>query len=470
MHLNSARFSFFIVMCALEIFLGLEFSYSAQAQPNHEPRTPAQSQAQPPAQSQAQLQELSQELSPSQSPALPDSRPPTIRFAAIMQFVEGNVIKIEGQERAPLTFKSPVYEREKILVERNGVAKFVSSSMCIAVVYGNSLVQAPHADRGWSLKSNSFRWICGPGQSDTLRLKDKVFTVSDAEIFYHNGRLLVIRGSVTIEDEPAPLSARKIFQLEKERFTDITSKYTALDLWNFNQQEKPPKEGALWAQPAKPAPAAKPTRPPAPFTKRFIFGPILGGGGSISSGSDARKQDNNDVSGAHLQGHFKFKDKSLIIMFGYRELMHPDSKGQSNTPVTGARSETDLYHLDVGVRFKHDRWWSPYARVGLGQHKLKLFINRSDAAFSEDRTLEYYDLTAAGGLDAKVSLWPRWFGLYGAIELQLTQSLLKGANRLRNEYKDPSNTNYQVPAEAMNIPGSLFTTALLFRLGIMAQF
>ena len=385
-----------------------------------------------------------------------------IRFAAIVQFTNGGVARVDAQRaRTPLKFQSTLHEGERFATDAGATLKFVARSECTAVVYGESQGQTPNMELPWRLNAESARWICPPSTRETVLIGEDRFEIEGGEFLIDKTRLLVLRGRVAVgsgAEAALELPTQKLLTRQtdgwKETQTEVSS---SLAIWEFNRSLKPPAESTDLPEPE---------RPPAIKNTRVILGPMGGGGGTHF---DNKEIDSDDLggNGARLQVQRKFGRGSLLASISYLDLEKDSQKNQVGvTPPDGIYSRASVFSVEAGYRMYHEKWWSPYARGGLGVAKAKVNIQAFQSAnYGSNIEYEFYVATVAAGMDLYYS--PRrlsWFGVYTGAEIHLPTSFAKAGRTVNHE-----STSGTKPKSA-DEPGSLTTTALQLIFGLMILF
>ncbi len=386
-----------------------------------------------------------------------------IRFAALTQFVEGDVNKLDAQKvRTPVDFRTPIYEGERIQVARGGMLKLVTQSGCIAVFYGESTVLSPNREKPWRFKSEAVRWICPEGAKESVVSRGLPLEINSGEFFQDGRRLLVLRGQVSTKESELPTS--RMLQFQNRGFKIVQPEPSSFDLWSFNEKRRPPQESTAVPKPETP----KPKKIEAPKNVRIIVGPT-GGGGRLIYDNDSLSEDHLDSEGGRLQTHIRWGQGSFILLYRHQSLNADYNKGGAGiTPSEGVHNDSELDALEFGYRFNHDRWWSPYFRLGVGAEKPKIFVSLPGAtsAYFSGTEYEFWMLTAAAGIDAQYSpQWLNWFGVYASADLNLQQSLGRGARKVFHEF---NSSQGDVPEAGE--PWRLTSVSLQLMLGLFVQF
>ena len=399
-------------------------------------------------------------------------RPSLIRFAALVQFSSGPVDRIDSQRmRSTLEFKTPIYEGDRFVLGDGAVLKLVSRNDCVAVIYGGAQGLAPEMEKPWRLKAPATRWICPAGAHDTVVINGARFSVGGevgsnegGELFIDGERLLVLSGHVELVKMPGALPRLAPLVFTRDGWSRETPEPPPSSVWRMNQKRKPPVESfsfAMASDPPPPKPEAKKTR--------FILGPT-GGSGSMSFDKGQLDKKGLSVDGARLQMQRKRGNGSLIALVEFGSAQENSGNCQNGCPETNAHG--NFFNLQLGYRFNHDRWWSPFVRGGGGVNHARVFVNTQGAGnfFSSDVDYEFYMLSLAAGFDAYYS--PRWLGIgsagggfYGGVDIDAARSLGRGARAVKNQSSSGS-----LSTSLADEPWGLTTFNLQLMLGLMLLF
>lgn len=355
--------------------------------------------------------------------------PDKIRFAALVQFTEGTVDRIDlRNNHQTLKFQDAVYEDEHLSIETNAYVKLVTRERCIGVVYGPGDVFAAKAEKPWRIQASTVRWMCPEGTTSQLALELPSGTLNietnGAEFFVTENRLLILRGSPKVNTLTQPLKPMALYALDKKPIQSVQPAATPWDIYQFNNRQPAPKESLV---------LNKPDRPKTVANTRVMLGPIGGGGGLTHDQGDFN-QDDLSSNGGRLTVQMRHGKRSWIIALNIaRELSADEEKKnnqQPNTPNNSypapgkSASRVKMPGLEFGLRFQHERWWSPYLRAGVAQFSNELSARSMSNQYSQTHH-EYIGVTGAGGLEAIYSPgWLPWLGIYGFGEFALGRTLV----------------------------------------------
>lgn len=381
---------------------------------------------------------------------------PTIHFAGVVQHVQGQVQRLEpGQSPIGVSFQTILYERETLQVAANAYLKFITREDCVGVVYGPAQVTVPSPGDAWRVQAESVRWICPAARAQKLRIRGVDLGLDGGEFFLHGKQILLLRDQVTTSFGGEPLRGLSLYTAEHKKWEKVADHTDEQELWKFDHLQPIPKESRVLEKP-KQAP-----------NWRFILEPALG----FTEPNHENENLNHGVygyDGFRLQLQHRYKEMSWIAAIVSREMQDPAQKGTHNgPPPVSSASDIKMTSIEGGVRLHHDRWWSPYARIGLGREQNKLSIQRSDISYFSMATYNYIAMSLSAGLDALYSpKWLNWLGVYGAMEVEITQTLFPTDSSVDNE----SSNTASVPPEASNQHGFITTASGIVSLGIFAQF
>lgn len=347
-------------------------------------------------------------------------------FVGVVQFVKGSVTWSGTERKDPIQFKTLFRWNESALVEQNSYVKFISRGRCTAVAYGKSQIQSPlpSADSSWNFNGGSARWICGPEQSDHLRVDGHALSLSDAEIFYHRLQLYVVRGRVLSESGELPPGATYIWK--KQGWKVEYSSDDAFHSWKLNQDLEAPKE------------SYKLTQPKRKVSSRWSLGP-LGGNINFNHANYLLELDDNGTHGARLQANFKLGDKSYLVGLNFYESDKSDndegSKSHSGPPSTFyVSNRLESFVFDLGLRSQFERQWAWFFRAGIGHDILGL--DSYGPSFSIHRDVSSLSGRVSLGVDRILfaeSLG--WGGLFISGEIYFHQALMyQGTKKREQEY------------------------------------
>lgn len=364
-----------------------------------------------------------------ESPAnKPSTAPDKIRFAAIVQFATPGTDRIDAKKsRTPLNFQDPIYEGDRLRLARGAYTKLILKNDCILIVYGEAQVVAPNREKPWSIRSSGLRAICQGAGPQPIAYRGSVIDVANSEVLLNGNRMLVLRGSPKSRGLENP-SALSMLTLAKGSWTPMTPAPTPAEVFKFNQSRPAPKESLALKQPEE----AK--SPAAPATTRLMLGPVFGTGRFMHD-HDAYSDSSIKLGGGRIQAHFQSGDRSFILAItpGF-ELDNNKSDGPcfgNNCPPAAGESmvSAELQALEMGMRFSHQRWWSPYWRGGLFFSNTRMTVRDLNGTFYNHR-IEHYGITAAAGADAYWRpAWLSWFGVYANAEIVALRAIFTGADR-----------------------------------------
>lgn len=411
-----------------------------------------------------------------------------IRYAGIVQFIQGEAERVDASGvKVTLDFKTPFYEGEHLRVAKAAMLKMVTRTDCTVVIYGPAQVYAPEAEKPWRAQAEAVRWICPKSAREVVSLQGVPLTVGGAdggELLSEGKKLLVLSGQVR---DPADLPRLKILALKDSQWSAVDPEEKSMvAAWNFNQSRRAPIESAKLAMPpelnqAKIEPKAEPAK-----TVRWTLGPVLGPAAMLFD-KGTINDSNLSVNGGRLQMQRAMQNSgrgSLIFVLEYlsfEDKSKNNGGGGStnfNVPSTWQNTHGSFLNAQVGYRFKHDRWWSPYVSVGGGIDHAEVTINTNSATtnYNSDVDYEFYMLSLSGGLDAYYA--PSWFrtgGVYAALGVDVARSIGRGARSVKSEYfggsQGGSNGNGgNTKPDIADEPWALTSVNLNVNLGLMLQF
>lgn len=366
--------------------------------------------------------------------------------------------------RAALEFKSVIYQGERLQVEAGAVLKIATRSDCVAVIYGPAQLIARDMEKPWRLRAEAARWICPANASETFMLRGTTFEAGGSdggEILVDGARALILSGQVKSPPEMEAFPALKLLAAGKDRWSPLEPQPPYPLVWSFNDRRKAPQESVKLVEPEKPAP--KPPELTRERTWRWILGPTFGGGGA-GFDNKALKSSDLHADGGRLQLQKRRGEGSLIALLEF--VSFEDNANSSYQQGTDrAFIKVNSATLQLGYRFRHDRWWSPFLRAGAGTSRARVNISFPTKNYQSDIEYEYTIINAAAGIDAYYSPgWLSWLGVYGGIDLTMARSLGSGRRSVKNEFAGGSK-----PAEAED-PGSLTMTSLQATLGLLVHY
>lgn len=389
-----------------------------------------------------------------------------IRFAGIVQFIEGTAERVDSQRlRVKFAHKSPIFEGERFSISNGSVLKFITRNDCIAVIYGSANVLAPEMEKNWQVNSSAMRWICPIGAIDKVSFGNSTFIVggpSGGEFFIEGNRLIVLSGHVDALKTNGEFPRLTLLTKDGQKWKRILPPAAPIASWKFNQSRKAPFESFLFDRPNDPTPPKV-----EPKNSRWILGPTKGGANFKLDKSDLSQNDRS-IDGARLQAQFKRNRGSLIALFEFSSMGdHQSGYGPNYAPPSSIRS--NLLSLQLGYRFDHDRWWSQFVRVGGGLERARITLNSNNGSnyYNSNIEYEFYMLRISYGIDAYYS--PSWLssvGIYAGIDLNAAQSVGRGARSVNNQNSNPGNANPSIADE----PWALTTISGQMMLGLMLLF
>ncbi len=393
-----------------------------------------------------------------------------VAFAAIVQFVAGRVErKLPEAQRAspasgkrdnsePLDFRTAIYDGEKIRVAEEATLKLITKSGCIGVFYGPGEVESPTEQQPWRIRTRATRWICPSGARLNLLIRGLPLEVSGGEFLFDNGRLLILAGQViaprATRDTDVDFTVGTLYQYRSKRWQSLKPAPHPYEIWQFNQNQQAPQESAQLAKPDR------------PIQTRITLSPIRGRG-SLFFDHHEIDQDVPDLSGVRLQIHRRLGTGSMTYGFSFVEKGEKESNDSENI-FEGNRTTTHLAALEAGYRLYHEKSLSPYLRLGLGYQTAEIRTQRFMPYEFSRTEYEFYSLTAALGADLFILLSKAsWLGLYTGAEVSLTQSLGRGAKKVREA---PYTTSFPQSSATQPLePWRLTEVSLQIMLGLVIQ-
>lgn len=388
-------------------------------------------------------------------------KPKKIHFAGLVQYVSGKVERQGAKkEKTPLVYGDVVYEKERILLEKDAVAKLVMRNACVGVFYGEGKVLAPAPGKPWQAINEAVRWLCPETKSPQLHLiKGQTIDVNGSEVLISGNRLLILRG----EPKGAGLQKAKsleTYSLEKTGWVLVNPQPSPEDRFAFNARFKAPKESVKLAKPDEP----KRERPPA--KTRILVGPF-GGGANFLHDVSAQSDHSAESNGGRIQYHRQRGDGSLIIAVAPHSEVRDETQTYFNHPPPGESSaQINMTSLELGWRFNHLRWWSPYVRGGLAHFSNRFTfrdVNQTMSSGYYSYRYEHLGVNATVGIDAyfRPKFIP-WFGLYGGFEGFIARTFAK--------LGDPESDNFTNPNPPDWMGYNYTLTGAQISLGFIFQF
>ncbi len=334
------------------------------------------------------------------------------RFEAIIQYVRGNVSWHEVQKKPDPGFKVLINRSDKLQVGENSLVKFITHKRCVAVVYGPAIITAPMSDEAdaWSIQDGNLRWICEKKSEEKLLIQERPVSLFESEIFYFNKKLFVIRGEAQATNDT--LTSPRIYTGRGREWLPPKSEQHPYDLWTFNNHLPAPKESYNWPEPKKPS------------LYRIEIGPFLGGGKFNHPTTEITDNTPSDLKGFRLT-YFFHPDKSPSKTYFFTVNHWDHDRSFQGTSFSGSSpiyaASTELTSINFGIRWDRERW-GYYARLGLGEHKLKAVYYIPSSSYQND--VEHDVATLAFGLDKIFQFESvNWFGLYMSGEVQFMRSI-----------------------------------------------
>lgn len=214
------------------------------------------------------------------------------------------------------------------------------------------------------------------------------------------------------------------------------------------QEENPPEKQANLI----PTEAAKPT---LDRSRRWVL--ALGqGSGRIKHSSSDLDGDGKENGTLRLQLQARHKKKSWIGALALGNL------GDQSFNSHGVKNSLSFLTAEGGVRFRHERWWSPYVRGGLAYAENAIEFQQYGTGNRSNENRRYILILATAGIDTFYLPWEK-VGFYGAAEVTLYQSLFKGS-------QDTENQTGSKPPLANSSDDRLHSFGLNFNLGVVAYF
>ncbi|MCM2280837.1 MAG: hypothetical protein NDI61_03210 [Bdellovibrionaceae bacterium] len=385
--------------------------------------------------------------------------PDKIRFAAIVQYATKGAERVDARKvRMPLNFQDALYEGDRVRVDKNAYVKLVLKNGCVFVIYGDGQALAPNREKPWRISSDAMRAIC-PESSEMqpISFRNQRLDPAGTDILITGNRLLVLRGSPKAKGLEK-VNAPQVFSASRGGWKPVSPAPSQQDIYQLNQSRPAPKESAAL------------TKPPAPkklANTRFMIGPAFGAG-SMKHDHSAYDDSDMETDGGRIQMHFRNGERSFIVAATpFLSIEHPEENCFNNNcpPLGESRARIELSALEAGMRWNHQRWWSPYARGGLMYSTTNMNVRGKDGSFYHHE-IEHYGISAALGADAYYRpAWISWFGFYANAEIYAFRAVLTGSDQ------DNSNcTNCFPQPKPSADPAHPFTvTGLTLGFGIIGQ-
>lgn len=387
------------------------------------------------------------------------NKPAVVKVAAIVQYSQGKVMKTEPSGvQTEVVYQTAIYEGDRLETTRGSVLKFATRSGCVVAMRGEGGAGAPTDKKPWRFRSESLRLICNnrDQQPQTFGVANVPVSLSEGEVLFLSAplRAMALKGEVHVRTQA--LENLKLYTVG-DSVAESSPQPSDDSRRELNLSEKPPRESVPWPEAEKPP------------TVRLIFGPVFSGDGLNYDVNDL-SQKNMGGSGARLQAHFRTaKDHTVIVAVTNRESCDSDSKCSGYNSKLGVNSQLEMLLLEVGYRYHHDRWWSPYFRVGAGREKARINISAMNGNSFSNSYYAYlfYVASAAFGIDA--NLKPKFlgpFGFYVSAEAQAVQSLWRDAYK-ENQNNQNGNAGGNNPGQE---PFRSTLVGLVVGLGVQYEF
>lgn len=379
-----------------------------------------------------------------------------IPWRGFILYENGDLNRLEASGRmVPLHFRDPLYEGDRIeLIPRRGhIAKVQLRNGCLIALYADrekAILSPPLEGELWKFRSEALRAIADKTTSCEFLYKGaKVVLAADSEVLFDGRKVLAPRGVVQVSPLATPLSSDSLYQFDNQRRNwEKTDEKTP---YEFHDSRK------LMAE------STRIPEPPSTPWLRIAIGPEFGGSDTTFDQSYLNSR-GNSVEGVRTQVQTRWGDRSIVTMLHYR---NNENESYGPTPPNTSRTRTDFLGGEVGIRFSHERWWSPFARIGFGREQPKTDVSYPSQSYYRSERIEFYSLAAALGIDAVLTpRGLRWFAFYSSAELHMTQSLARSAK----ENLNTSSANTSATGDVTNEPWSVNTFGLLVHLGLMIQF
>ncbi len=370
-----------------------------------------------------------------------------VKVTAITQFVDApenaSVQKIESSgARSNLVFQTPLYEGDRVETTAGQTLKIAARNGCTFVLRGDGTLASPVASKPWRMRASSLRVICrGRSNPETLGIANLPLVIQNGEILFVNRQLILIDGAASYAGQK--LSLKKLYVVEGSSTQEASPQPNESDLRAFNVAEKPPRESASWAA----------VEQPKIYRSRFMIGPVAGGDGVIYDNVDYA-QGGLRGGGARLQFQFKrANETSLIVALTSREASKSSDSSYNSPPADGPQNTLEHHSLEIGLRQKHDSWWSPFVRAGLTAARAKIGYSQTNTFGGSSYSrygYEFYLVNATWGMDAH--LHPQFlkpFGFYVSAEATAYTSFHRGAR----ENLERSGFSQTTPDEPWRLTG-----------------
>lgn len=374
------------------------------------------------------------------------------------QYQEGSVDWPEDRPgRKPVGFQTLFRQGDRIVLkDEDSLIKIVTDRLCTGIAYGPGTVDAP-AGTGepWILKAAGARWLCPHGESEDILLNGAPLEIEGGEIVFHRNRLL-IRADL-VKTAGAPLPNGVLHERGEPGWVAVEPQPNEYEKWRHNESLRLPKEGLRFDRPSR------------DFRHRLIFSLGFGGGGLKHEASELEAED-MEFSAASIQYQRQWGDRSLILGANVSWLEQGEEDENFFGP-TSPKSDLEMFGIDAGIRWNHQRTWAFFTKLGLARGKFDSHGNlvNSDGEFSDGFDFEtHYTLaTLAVGVEKiffkeTVEKWGPLglHGLYGGLELRLMQSL--GADLKEFQHFTLSNE----PLSDELLKGKIFAASLSFNIGL----
>lgn len=379
-----------------------------------------------------------------------------IPWRGFVLFENGELNRLEASGRTvPLHFRDPLYEGDRVELNprRGRIVKLQFREGCLVALYAErekAVLSPPLEGELWKFRAEALRAIAPTSAACEFLYKGaKVSLAANSEVFFDGARLLAPRGTVQASPLQTPLANDAVYQFDaRHRNWEKTAEKTP---YEFHDVRKLMAESTRIPEP-----------PSTPWI-RVGFGPEFGGSDTTFDQSylDSR---NNSAEGVRVQVQKRWGERSLIAMLHYR---NNDRESNGPTPPNSSRIRSDFFGGEVGMRFSHERWWSPFVRVGFGREQPRTEVSYPSQSYYRSERLEFHSLSAAFGMDS--ILTPRnlgWLAVYSSAEVHLTKSIARGAK----ENLSTSGANSSASGDFTNEPWSVSTFGLIVHLGLMIQF
>lgn len=234
-------------------------------------------------------------------------------FVGVIQFLKGGA-KWDGTERRDaLGFKTLFGWNESIALADDAHLKIITRSRCVAVIYGESQLQTPlkSAESAWNVIGGSARWICGPGQTDTVRLNGHALSIGDGEILYHKNLLYVVHGKAV--SESGELEAGQTYKWSGNRWAVEYNNEDLFRSWDLARNLPAPKESKILDKPQR------------KIRSRWYLGPMFGPA-STSHPNSLFEINEPEIHGIRAAVNFMWRDHSVIASLNFYEIENNSAK------------------------------------------------------------------------------------------------------------------------------------------------